>query len=317
MQQCNHSNPLFAGENPRQIISYIDLTIRKKLDGIAHGIYKNILPGSGMEPSEARMYLPGDDVRRIDWTITARTQELYVRDQEAEKEMTSWIVLNLCPSTHYGTGRIKKCELALYSALLSAMIILKSQGNKVGFILGDKDGSVIFPPESNTNLVYRILEQYQSFTGRDRSRDSPKSDLIVLLNKIGALAVRRSTIIVISPMSITRPDLMEEELAKLRYLNTRHHVVLIQNSDKRDLELVNAGLVDFINPDTGKMITVDTSSSKVREKYKELCKSKNTELINTMNNSGITHIETDTHEDFEKDFVCSFAFYKQLNQMGK
>jgi hypothetical protein len=83
------------------------------------------------------------------------------------------------------------------------------------------------------------------------------------------------------------------------------------------LELVNVGLVDFVNPDTGKMVTVDTSSSKIRAKYKELCESKGTELINTMNNSGITHIETDTHEDFEKDFVRSFAFYKQLNQMGK
>lgn len=111
MPKCNHANPLFAGENPRQIISYIDLTIRKKLDGLAHGIYKNIMPGSGMEPSEARKYFPGDDVRRIDWTITARTQELYVRDQEAEKEMTSWIVLNLAPSTHYGTGRIKNVNL--------------------------------------------------------------------------------------------------------------------------------------------------------------------------------------------------------------
>lgn len=317
MQECNHANPLFAGENPRQIISYIDLTIRKKLDGIAHGIYKNILPGSGMEPSEARMYLPGDDVRRIDWTITARTQELYVRDQEAEKEMTSWIVLNLCPSTHYGTGRIKKCELGLYSALLSAMIILKSQGNRVGFILGDKDGSVIFRPESNSNLVYRLLEQYQSFVSRDSTKDDSKSDLAVLLQKIGALAVRRSTIIVVSPISISKPDQLKEEMALLRYLNTKHHVVLIQNRDKRDFELVNAGIIDFVNPDTGKVTSVDTSSAKIRKKYKEVCDLKSDELIDTLNSSNITHIETDTHGDFEKDFVKAFAFYKQLNQMGK
>ncbi|MEI2833623.1 MAG: DUF58 domain-containing protein [Acidimicrobiia bacterium] len=317
MPKCNHANPLFAGENPRQIISYIDLTIRKKLDGLAHGIYKNIMPGSGMEPSEARKYFPGDDVRRIDWTITARTQELYVRDQEAEKEMTSWIVLNLAPSTHYGTGRIKKCELGLYSALLSAMIILKSQGNRVGFILGDKDGSVIFKPESNSNLVYRMLEQYQSFDARDRTKDDSQSDLSTLLKKIGALAVRRSTIIVISPMSISKPSQLKEELSLLQYLNTKHHVVLIQNSDKRDLELVNAGIVDFINPDTGKVTSVDTSSIKIRNKYKEICEIKNSKLIDSLNSSNITHIETDTHDDFEKDFVRAFAFYKQLNQMGK
>ena len=289
MPKCNHANPLFAGENPRQIISYIDLTIRKKLDGLAHGIYKNIMPGSGMEPSEARKYFPGDDVRRIDWTITARTQELYVRDQEAEKEMTSWIVLNLAPSTHYGTGRIKKCELGLYSALLSAMIILKSQGNRVGFILGDKDGSVIFKPESNSNLVYRMLEQYQSFDARDRTKDDSQSDLSTLLKKIGALAVRRSTIIVISPMSISKPSQLKEELSLLQYLNTKHHVVLIQN----------------------------TSSIKIRNKYKEICEIKNSKLIDSLNSSNITHIETDTHDDFEKDFVRAFAFYKQLNQMGK
>ena len=118
-------------------------------------------------------------------------------------------------------------------------------------------------------------------------------------------------------MSISKPSQLKEELSLLQYLNTKHHVVLIQNSDKRDLELVNAGIVDFINPDTGRVTSVDTSSIKIRNKYKEICEIKNSKLIDSLNSSNITHIETDTHDDFEKDFVRAFAFYKQLNQMGK
>ncbi|WP_406107642.1 DUF58 domain-containing protein [Micromonospora globbae] len=310
------ADPGLADFAPDQRLRRLELTVTRRLDGLLHGQYRGLLPGPGSEPSGSREYRPGEDeVRRMDWAVTARTAVPHVREVDADRELTTWLLVDASPSMEFGTAELDKRELSV-AAVAAVGFLTAGVGNRLGALLLTPAGLRRFPAQSGrTHLLgmLRALLGAPRAGGYDRPPTPP--DLADALAGVQRVATRRGLVVVVSdfldglPEDPDRPPPWERTL---RRLAARHQVLAVEVTDPRELELPDVGLVTLVDPETGRRREVCTSDRRLRERYAAAAASQRDQVRQALRRSGATHLSLRTDRDWCADIARHVQAQRRL-----
>ncbi|MFI5365516.1 MAG: DUF58 domain-containing protein [Candidatus Binatia bacterium] len=221
------------------------------------GQYQSVFKGRGMEFAEVRQYLPGDDVRTIDWNVTARTGVPHVKRFVEERELTVMLLVDASASTHFGTVRQLKSEMAAELAALFAFSAI-TNNDKVGLVMFSDHVELALPPKKGTRHVVRVIREVLSFSPKGRG-----TDISAALEHLNHVSKRRCVTFVISDFLDARARLA------LKIANRRHDVIGVVLDDPRDLALPDVGLIELQDAETGEGVLVDTGDSRIRREFEQ------------------------------------------------
>ncbi len=292
------------------LLRRLELTVRNRLDGLLQGNYVGLVPGPGSEAGESRQYTPGDDVRRMDWPVTARTTIPHVRQTIADRELETWLVVDLSPSMDFGTALSEKRELVL-AAITAVVHLTVRGGNRVGALVGNGSDIYRIPALGGRNharyLIRRIAATSRAESGHGRT-------LAEMLEDLRRPPRRRGLVAVVS-------DFLETGAATasappwerpLRALAARHQLLGIEVLDPRELELPSAGLVTFVDTETGRQLEVQTSASSVRRNYAAAAQAQRAGIASALRHAGAAHLQLRTDRDWISDVVRFVVARRQL-----
>ncbi|MEU5945449.1 DUF58 domain-containing protein [Micromonospora sp. NPDC047465] len=304
------ADPGLADLAPDRRLRRLELTVTRRLDGLLHGRYRGLLPGPGSEPAGSREYRPGEDeVRRMDWAVTARTTVPHVREVDADRELTTWLLVDASPSMEYGTAELDKRELAV-AAVAAVGFLTAGVGNRLGAQVLGPAGLRRFPPRSGrTHLLglLRALLTAPRAGAYDERRPPPGGpDLADGLAAVHRVALRRGLVVVVSDFLDGLPDDPRHAPAweaPLRRLAVRHQVLAVQVTDPRELELPDVGLITLVDPETGRTREVWTGDPRLRERYAVAAAAQRDQVGQALRRSGATHLPLRTDRDWSADIV--------------
>ena len=297
-------------------LRHLELTITRRLDGLLQGDHQGLVPGSGSEPAEGRVYQPGDDVRRMDWNLTARTTVAHVRETIADRELETWVVVDQSASLDFGTAACEKRDLAL-AATAAVGFLTARAGNRLGALLLRPNGLVTVPPRSGRDAVMALLQRLAT-TPRASTPHTPRRstatatresapDLSRALRAVGPLARRRGLVVVIS--DFLDPEGWERPLRSVR---GRHEVLAVEVLDPRELELPAVGLLTLVDAETGRRVEVQTARNKVRRAYAEAASGQRAEIARALRGAAVPHLTLRTDRDWLLDIVRFVATRRRL-----
>jgi uncharacterized protein (DUF58 family) len=271
----------------------LELAITRKLDGLLHGDYQGVVPGAGTDAGGGRRYDVGDDVRRIDWNLSARSNEPYVRETIAERELETWIVIDGTASLDYGTADYEKRDLALTIAAAFGFLTARS-GNRIGAVVFDGARTDVIPPRAGRDAVLSLLHRLQR---RPPAASGPGS-LADALRRVNYLARRRGLIVVVSDL-LDASDWPRE----LRGLAARHDLVVAHVSDPREDDIPPVGLLTVVDPETGELHEVQTASRRFRSRYAAAAEERRQSVTSGVRSAGAGYLEVSTDRDWMVDVV--------------
>lgn len=295
--------PLAEVPHAEEVLRRLELNINRRLDGLLHGEHQGLVPGHGSEQGETRPYMPGDDVRRMDWNVTARLREPHVRDQIADRELEAWLCVDVSPSLDFGTAKWEKRDVALAAAAGVGFLSART-GNRVGAVLGVGDSYDVIPARQGRRHLMSILSRIQA---AERHSGSAAS-LGGLLTHAAKVSRRRGFVCVVSDF-LDPVDTWQQPLA---LLVQRHQVLAIEVVDPRELELADEGIVEMIDPETGTMIEVQTSSKKLRERYAAAAAEQRQNIQMAISRSGAEHLKLRTDDDWLVQIVKHIATRRHI-----
>jgi uncharacterized protein (DUF58 family) len=274
---------------PTALLRALDVQIGRRMDGILAGDYRSAALGTGTELAQVRPYVPGDDVRHIDWAVTARTREPHVRVHLAERVLVTWLVLDTSPSMQFGTGERRKADVAEGVAIAVGHLATR-RGNRLGVAtFGDRDPRALPPTAGRVGLLGLL-------GALPREPDDARvgaTSLGSALARVGALARQRSLVVLVSdfrgPLDWRRALL---ELAG------RHHVLAIEIRDPREQELPNLGELWLVDPETGRQLRVDTRSPRLRARFAAAAAGERDAVTRTLASAGVRHHVLSTSGDW-------------------
>jgi uncharacterized protein (DUF58 family) len=273
---------------PELLLRRLEWSVIRRLDGLMQGDYRTLFRGFGLDLADLREYQPYDDVRHIDWNVTARTQVPHVRVYSEDRDVTAWFLLDLSPSVDFGSGAINKRQvLTEFTAVLARL--LTRQGNRVGAILFNGVAELVVQPGSSRQHVLRLLEQILS---HPRLLRAPPTDLGAFLGRASAAIKRRSLIFVVSDF-ISRPG-WERGLS---HLNRRHEGIAVRLTDPLDMALPDIGLLTFEDTETGEQAFVDTTDRGFRRRFVAAAAATETAVMNGFTKAGMDVLELSTGDD--------------------
>lgn len=284
-----------SADSTEQLLRRLELTVRHRLDGLLYGNYLGLIPGHGSELGESRHYVPGDDVRQMDWPVTARTNEPYVRQTIADRELETWVVFDGSASQDFGTARAEKREVAL--AGVSALVILAvGGGNRIGALVAGGPQIRRLPARAGM-LAARVMLRQIAQTPPAPSGAS-RTSLGRAIEDLRRSPRRRGLAVVIS-------DFMDKDdwEEPLRALGALEDVLCLETVDPRELELPDVGLVQFVDPETGDELEVQTSSRQLREAYARAAREQRERIAATIKHARAGHIVLRTDRDWVLDIV--------------
>ncbi|MFR9778641.1 DUF58 domain-containing protein [Micromonospora sp. MS34] len=297
--------PTLADLTPDQRLRRLELTVTRRLDGLLHGQYQGLLPGPGSEAAGSREYRPGEDeVRRMDWAVTARTTVPHVREVDADRELTTWLLVDASPSMEYGTATLDKRELAV-AAVAAVGFLTAGIGNRLGAQVLAPDGLRRFPARGGRTHLLGLL---RALLAAPRAADaSPASPTLADgLAGVQRTAARRGLVVVISDFLDglpDEPDAAPPWEAALRRLAVRHQVLAVEVTDPRELELPDVGLVTLVDPETGRHREVWTGDPNLRERYAQAAAAQRDQVRQALRRSGAAHLALRTDRDWGADIV--------------
>jgi len=274
---------------PDALLRALDITIGRRMEGLLAGDYRSSLFGDGTELAQVRPYIPGDDVRRIDWNVTARTGEPHVRVQLAERVLVTWLVLDTSASMDFGTADRRKADVAEGTAIAIGHIATR-RGNRLGVVtFGDLEPRAVPARQGRMGLVGLLAALHRKPSGARAGATSLGEGI----SRTGSLARQRSLVVVVSdfrgPRDWRRPLL---ELAG------RHDVLALEIQDPREQELSNVGALWLVDPETGHLLRVDTRSRKLRERFAAAAAAERTEVARELASVGVRHLVLSTSGDW-------------------
>jgi len=314
------------------VLSRLQLLVTRKLDGLLQGDYAGLLPGPGSEAGESREYRPGDDVRRMDWPVTARTTLPHVRRTVADRELETWMAIDLSASLDFGTAAMLKSDLVLAAATAMAHLTVRG-GNRIGAVVGTGSGlparqqggfsrrrrRETGPPVPETQPVVRMPAR----TGRKeaqgllraiaRTRVRPgRADLGELIDLLNRPPRRRGVAVVISDFMAP----VEGWSRPVRKLGVRHDVLAIEVVDPRELELPDVGVLTLADPETGVLHEVQTADPVLRARYAEAAGNQRGEIARALRAAGAAHLRLRTDTDWLLDVVRFVAAQRHARTRG-
>ena len=274
----------------------LELDVFRRLDGLLQGDHLGLVPAPGSEAGESREYQVGDDVRRMDWAVTARTMVPHVRDTIADRELETWIVVDRSASLDFGTAEFEKRDLAL--AMVAAVGFLTSRaGNRVGVLVLGNDRTFFVPARAGREAMLALLHQVDAVP-RPHVARPPADDLRSALRTAARLARRRGLVVVISDF-LTDSDWQPA----LRALSVRHDVLAVEVLDPREVELPPVGLVTLVDTETGRRVEVQTASERVRARYAEAAAAQRARIAQDIRGAGSEHVVLRTDRDWLLDLA--------------
>ncbi|HSM35175.1 MAG TPA: DUF58 domain-containing protein [Longimicrobiales bacterium] len=287
---------------PREVlrqVRLIELRTRGLVDNVFGGEYQSVFRGQGIEFAEVREYQPGDDVRTIDWNVTARMGEPFVKQYVEERELTLMLVVDLSGSEQFGTRARFKAELA---AEIGAVIALSAATNN------DRTGLLIFtdrvehsvPPKKGRRHALRLIRDVLAFRPEGRG-----TDLAGALDFAGRVLPHRAIVFVLSDFQLAAED---DQLfdRTLRVVSRRHDVVAVKIADPRELELPDAGLLRLRDPETGEIRVVDTGSREVRQRFRAASLAREAAMRRRFRRLGVDEIEVATDQPYAPPLLAFF-----------
>jgi uncharacterized protein (DUF58 family) len=268
-----------------QILQRLDWQVVRRLDGLLQGDYRTLLYGVGVDFADLREYQPGDDVRYIDWNVTARLDTPHVRQYVDDRELTSWLLLDRSPSMSFGHVDRPK-EVVLTELVVTLARLMTRSGNRVGAIMYNNSVDRIVEPRSGRSQVLRLAHDVlQPSLGTGRA-----TELTGLFRAAFGAIKRRSLVFVVSDF-ISEPG-WERPLA---LLTQRHEVVAIRLWDPREVDMPNAGVVVMQDSETGEQLYVDTSDPTFRRRFKAAAEAREERLRESVTRAGVDlyHLSTD------------------------
>jgi uncharacterized protein (DUF58 family) len=274
-------------ETPERVLHRLEWRVIRRLDGILQGDYRTIFRGVGTDFRDLREYEPGDDVRHIDWNVTARMDHPFVRQYTEDREVTAWLLLDRSPSMGFGPIERPK-ELVLCELAATFARLLTRTGNRVAAILFDNDVEAMLPPRSSRNHVLALTRELL----RQPTPSGSITDLAGLLDLALGTIKRRSLIVLVS--DFITPSGWERPLLQL---TERHEVVAIRLLDPREYELPDAGVIVVEDAETGDQLTVDSSDAEFRHRLREAGEQREAELRDATLRAGADIYEISTEDD--------------------
>ncbi|MFT3719963.1 DUF58 domain-containing protein [Pseudorhodoferax sp.] len=279
-----------------QLLRRLEWTVLRRLDGLLQGDYRTLMRGAGMDLADLREYQHHDDVRHIDWNVTARLQQPHVRVFTEDREMAAWFLLDLSPSVDFGSGAQPKREVsAAFVAVLARL--LTRHGNRVGAMLYGTGLDQVLPPRASRLHVLDLLHRMLPAAGQPRE-SGRITHLHELLQAAGALMRRRATVFVVSDF-ISAPG-WERPLAQLAQ---RHEVLAVRLLDPLELELPDLGLIPIRDAETGEQLLVDTSDAGFRKRFARIAAQREAELRQALATAGVDALELSTGDDLADAIV--------------
>ncbi|NRQ34070.1 DUF58 domain-containing protein [Nonomuraea sp. NN258] len=287
----------------------LELTITRRLDGLLQGEHLGLLPGPGSELAEARAYQPGDDVRRMDWNVTARTNEPHVRDLVADRELEIWALLDASASMDFGTAAMEKRELAL-SALAAVGFLTQRTGNRIGAHLLHGGGVTVLPARTGRPHLMALLRAAFALPRTPPGVAEPP--LGAAADRLGRVVRRRGLVLVVSDF-LDAPPTWEPPL---RRLSARHQVLAVEVLDPRELTLPDVGVLTLIDPETGRRREVPTGSARLRRRYAEAAAGQRAEIEAGLRRAGAAHLRLRTDGDWVRDLVRHVMRQRRLARLN-
>lgn len=275
-------------------VKLIELRTRGLVDTVFSGEYQSVFKGHGMEFAEVREYVPGDEYRSIDWNVSARMGQPYVKKYAEERELTVLFAVDLSGSAQFGTRGRFKAEVAAEVAAVIAMAAIKNN-DRVGLLLFTDRIESFVPPKKGRRHALRLIRDLLAFEPAGRA-----TDLATALDYIGRVLRHRAIVFLMS-------DFFDAGYEKaLKVIGRRHDVVAVTVSDPREHELVDVGFLELIDAETGEKVVLDSSSRYVREQFEHLSAEEETRLSRTLKRLSIDRIEIRTDRSYVEPLIGFF-----------
>jgi len=305
-----------ARPDPQKVLRRLEWTVIKRLDGQLQGDYRSLFRGAGLVLADLREYQSHDDVRHIDWNVTARMQTPYVREHQEDREVAAWFLVDMSGSVHFGSGAVSKRQLAAEAVTVLARL-LSQHGNRVGIMLFSGTqvrAEVVVPARSGRRHLLHVLQLMLSDlpTAGTQPTAGATTDLRVLLSQAQAVIRRRASIFLVSDF-ITQPDWH----ASLSQLARRHEVVAIRLRDRLEQEIPNIGLLLMQDAETGEQLLVDGNDAGFRARFAHIAAERENLLRQGLTRAGVDCLELTTDEPLDQAILRFTQLRKRASQMAQ
>jgi uncharacterized protein (DUF58 family) len=285
--------PALNGDRLESGLRILELDVRRRLDGLLQGNHLGLVPGPGSEPGEARPYQPGDDVRRMDWAVTARTTVPHIRETVADRELETWLAVDLSPSLDFGTANCEKRDLVV-CAVAAVTHLTSGGGNRIGAVVATGERTTRVPARgglAHNRAMLRTIAQTPA------APVGTRGDLADVLEQLRRPPRRRGLLVVISdflgPLNWERP---------LRGLSARHDMVCIEILDPRDVDLPEVGTIVLADPESGRQREVHATPL-LRREFAAAAAEHRAEVATAIRGTGAGHLVLRTDSDWIADTV--------------
>jgi len=275
-------------------IRYIRIRTSKAVNDVLAGQYQSVFKGRGMEFEEVREYQPGDEIRTIDWNVTARTGKPYVKRFVEERELTVVFLVDMSASGAFGSSRQTKNDVAAELCALLAFSAIKNN-DKVGLIVFTDEVEMFIPPKKGVSHVLRVIRELLYFKPAQ-----VRTNMATALDYLGRVTTKRCVVFLIS-------DFQSEGFERsMRVLGKRHDLIAVSITDPREVRMPDVGLIELEDAETGQTVLIDTGSAKVRKEYEGLGRERSDRLKEIFSSMGVDQIPISTGADYVADLVRFF-----------
>jgi uncharacterized protein (DUF58 family) len=282
---------------PREIlrkVRRIEIKTQSIVNSILSGEYHSVFKGRGMEFSEVRTYTEGDDIRSIDWNVTARMGEPYVKQHVEERELTVMLVVDASASGNFGSIERLKAEVGVELCALLAFSAIKNN-DRVGLIIFTSEVEKFIPPKKGKNHVLRVIRELLYFKPAQSG-----TDIAEALSFLNRLQRKKAVVFLVSDF------LADGYASALRVCARRHDCIAVSVTDPRECEIDDAGLIELRDPESGRRMLVDSGSRAFRDHYRDTIRRRREELRSLLRGAGVDQIAVSTGDDYVEPLVRFF-----------
>jgi uncharacterized protein (DUF58 family) len=286
------------GAVPEAALRALDLSVRRRVAALLTGEFRSAQLGSATELAQLRPYVPGDDVRQIDWNATARTDEVHVRVDVAERILTAWLVLDTSASMHFGSADRRKADVA-EGVVLALGLVASRHGNRLGLItFGGANPAVRPPRQGRAGLVATLL----ALRDQREPEAAGATSFGQALERASRIARQRAHLAVVT--DLRGPHDWQDGL---RMVAQRHDVLVIEIRDPREDALPDVGELALVDPETGEHLRVDTRSRRLRERFAEAARRDRAQAAEAVRRAGADHVVLPTEGDWLRPLLVATA----------
>jgi len=300
---------------PEAALRRLELTIVRRLEGFLHGDHLGLLPGPGSDISDARIYIPGDDVRKIDWAVTARTTVPHVRDTISDRELEVWALLDVTPSMNWGTEGVTKRDLGI-AAVATIGFLSQKMGDRFGGYILRPDSLRRLPARSGRSALYGLLRKMLTEPFVPDHATGPMT-LAASVEKLSRTQRRRGLRVVVSDFLTPGdheldPNVEPEWERSMRRLGVRNQVLAVEVVDRREIEFPNVGDMLIRDPETDFERYVNTGDSDARSRMDAAQRER---IRISLRRAGVGHIQLRTDRDWVQDIARFVLAYRRVASM--